>query len=78
MYQLKMVASACGIREDSRMPTVSTANGKTSLIAHLLQFPEDLRDIRRLVAGSGLSASDVSEILDACRRIGNIEVDSDT
>ncbi|HKD18776.1 MAG TPA: hypothetical protein VKG23_13070 [Thermoanaerobaculia bacterium] len=45
------------------------AHGKVALIAHLLRFPEDLRDIRRLVAESGLSVRDVGEALDALGRI---------
>jgi hypothetical protein len=43
--------------------------GKIALITHLLQFPEDLRDIRRLVARFELSLRDVAEGLEAFSRI---------
>jgi hypothetical protein len=37
------------------------------LIQHLLQFPEDLRDIRRLQRRFGLSAAEVARALEAWR-----------
>jgi len=51
-----------------------TRYGKIALIVYLLWFPEDVRDIRRLVARFRLSAREVGEALDATCRIAAQQV----
>ena len=47
--------------EQKRMPRAA------DFVQHLLRFPEDLRDIRRLQRRFGLSAAEVAHALDTWR-----------
>ena len=45
----------------------STLPRSADFVRHLMRFPEDLRDIRRLQRQFGLSAAEVAVALDAWR-----------
>jgi hypothetical protein len=50
------------------MTTEQTGTARSAeLLQHLLRFPEDLRDIRRLQRRFGLSSAEVSRALEAWR-----------
>lgn len=50
-------------KEESAMTSEPPSSGSSALLDHLLRFPEDLRDIRRLRRRFRLSALDLSRVL---------------